>query len=133
MVLMVYREQPQGRFIQIWLGNRIAVLTVTGLLAACGGSVEGQDVVTSAIVTKAEEITHRAYGSWWTEYFLRLEGASPEELRYLYISGKKIDKKDLARTIGERVDIKCHMQNPKAYCYATSYQFQGRELIQATK
>jgi hypothetical protein len=110
------------------------VVAIIGLLAGCGNSIDGKppNVTTSAVVEKTEKTTryNTAFGSYSTSYLLYLED-SPE-LRFVSII-RKIDEDALTRTIGGRVEIKCYRSDPKDYCYATNYQFQGRELLEASK
>src|SRR6478609_7727362 len=82
----------------------------------------------SAVVEKIEKDTRwsKATGSSSTIYTVKLANSDPADLGYVKVSGGKIEDADMARSIGKRVAIKCYRADPSDYCYASSYNYEGR-------
>jgi hypothetical protein len=90
------------------------------------------NVIGSAIADKITKETRysKAFGDLSAVYEVRLRDASPADLRSVNVSGK-IEEDDMARSIGQRVAVKCYRDNPGDFCYASSYEYGGREFVPA--
>jgi hypothetical protein len=114
------------------------VLLMTAMsLASCNESVwnKSPNVIGSAIVERIERDTryNTAFASSSTVYDVKLSDGDPAYLKRVKVSGKTIEDSDMARSIGIRVAIKCFREDPGSSCYASSYSFDGRELVVQAK
>lgn len=122
------------------MGLPLLLAFVSGaiLLAACSGPPspweQPPNVTSEAVVEKIikESRRSKAFGEISSGYTVYLRDADTSDLRYLDVTGRA-EEGDMSRTIGQRVLVKCYREKPGDSCYASSFSYQGRELIPPRK
>ena len=115
----------------------LTLLSLTIPLVGCEQSVwdKPPNVTGSAVVAQIERDTRysKAFGNLSTIYVVKVRESDIPTLREVKVPGSKIEDSDMVPTIGKRAAIKCYREDPDSSCYASSYYFEGRELVVRSK